>query len=90
MSEPTDWLDDDANKAAQAKREQDGLEISRLYSLFDRDPTAKRLLALWDTGCLHKRTPVNASHAQYAADEAIRAFVAGIHHQMEIARKAEG
>jgi hypothetical protein len=84
------WLDDEAGETARASIQQKSLEVSKLYTVFETHPVAKQLLAMWDEACLRKRTPVNATHAQYAADEAIRAFVAGIHHEIAKARQVEG
>lgn len=85
----TDWLDDAETEAARAQIEQKGLEVSRLYMVFETHPQAKQLLAMWEEACLRKRTPINAPHTQYAADEAIRSFVAGIRNEIAKAKAAE-
>lgn len=84
---PVDWLDESANEAEQAKAKQQYDNVARLYLVFETHPIAKQLLAMWTASCLHKRTPVNAPHTQYAADEAVRDFVAGIHRQIEKAHQ---
>jgi hypothetical protein len=35
---------------------------------------------------LRRRTSVNAPHTEYAANEALRAFVDGIHEQLRLAK----
>lgn len=84
---PDSWLDDQANEAERAQREAKATEVSRLYMVFETHPVAKQLLEMWETACLNKRTPVDASIARYAADEAVRAFIAGIRHQIALAKQ---
>jgi hypothetical protein len=83
-----DWLDDAETAVARAQLEQKSLEVSRLYLVFETHPQAKQLLAMWEDACSRKRTPINAPHTQYAADEAIRSFVAGIRNEIAKARQA--
>lgn len=82
-----DWLDETSVEAARAQNEQNYLQTARLYLVFENHPVAKQLLAMWDERILHKRTPVDAPLTRYAADEAIRAFVAGIHIQIAKAKE---
>jgi hypothetical protein len=63
------------------------LEFSQQYvALFVHNPVGARLLAHWDQVFMTKRTPVNAPHTEYAANEAMRAFIAGIHNEIKIAQ----
>ena len=88
MSQQQDnWLDDQAQEAARAQAELKSLEVSRLYLVFETHPAAKQLLEMWEDACLRKRTPVNAPHTQYAADEAIRSFVAGVRNEIAKAKQ---
>lgn len=82
-----DWLDPAAMEIARAQAEQKMLEVSRLYLIFETHPVAKQLLEMWEEACLNKRTPVEASINRYAADEAVRAHVAGI--RLQIAKAKE-
>jgi len=85
-----DWLDNDA--VEQARSEQEALRVEfaqNHYSIFESDPRARALLAQWDAGLYRKRTPVDATLQRYAADEAVRAFIAGIHEQIRIAREGK-
>ena len=43
-------------------------------------------MKIWDTTLLRRRTSVNAPHTEYAANEALRAFVDGIHEQLRLAK----
>lgn len=81
----TDFLDMNAASDAQAANKAARLEVASLYLVFTRDPVAKRLLAMWDEQLGRKRVPVNATVQEYAATEAVRAFVDGIHRQIEFA-----
>jgi hypothetical protein len=84
-----DWLDDEAVAAARDAREVLSVEFARNYQVFESEPRAAALLKHWDATILRRRTPVGASIQQYAADEAIRAFVAGIHDQLRIAHEGK-
>lgn len=88
MSEP-DWLDSDAAPAARAELQAKHVEFAQLYLVFEQDSRARALLDHWDKAMLRKRTPVGASLQQYAADEAVRAFVSGIHEQLRVAREGK-
>jgi hypothetical protein len=81
-----DWLGEQA--AADAVREQraEGFRIAQLYTVFETDERAREILRIWDTTLLRRRTSVNAPHTEYAANEALRAFVDGIHEQLRLAK----
>lgn len=83
-----DWLDETALESERAQAEQKFLDVSRLYLVFETHPIAKQLLEMWTEACLKKRTPVESSLTRYAADEAVRDFVAGIHRQIAKAKEA--
>ncbi|MGH8235400.1 MAG: hypothetical protein ACREXP_00070 [Steroidobacteraceae bacterium] len=81
-----DWLADDGqqNRASQKKQ---ALEFAQQYVyLFADNPTGKRLLEHWTRTLGRKRTPVNATIQEYAATEAVRAFIEEIHAQINFAR----
>jgi hypothetical protein len=84
-----DWLNDESVAAARAAGESLRVEFARNYQVFETEPRAAALLKHWDATILRRRTPVGASIQQYAADEAIRAFVAGIHDQLRIAHEGK-
>lgn len=79
-----DWLD--ISTPVQQATELAGLEFAKLYLVFESDPRAKRILDHWRETLLHKRTPTNASIQEYAANEAVRCFIAGIEGQLKQAR----
>lgn len=84
-----DWLDPDAGAAQEAQRVA-ALETASLYLVFQTDERGRQLLALWDRQLRRRRTPVDASIQQYAANEALRAFVEGIYDQIEMAKQLKG
>lgn len=85
MSEPEqDWLDQ--STPVQKATEAAGLEFAKLYLVFESDPRAKRIFDHWKETLLHKRTPISATIQEYAANEAVRSFIAGIEGQLKIAR----
>ena len=81
-----DWLDESANAKAIREQRAEGFRIAQLYTVFETDERARELLKMWDTALLRKRTSVNAPHTEYAANEALRAFVDGIHEQIRLAK----
>lgn len=81
-----DFLDIGSSDQAREQQIAEGRRIASLYTVFETDERAKELLKLWDTTLRRKRTPVNAPVTEYAANEAVRAFVEGIYTQLEIAR----
>lgn len=84
MPEP-DFLDLNAGAVAQEANRNLALEVAKLYTVFLDEPRAKQLLALWTEQLANKRTPVNAPIQEYAANEAVRAFVEGIRQQIKFA-----
>jgi catechol-2,3-dioxygenase len=61
------------------------VEHAKLYHATFSSPTGKKLLEDWTHAFMEKRVPVNAPHTEYAAVEAVRAFIAGIHQQIKLA-----
>lgn len=80
-----DWLDSDEEKIARAEQVAKAREFAQNYLVFEQDGRARALLEHWEQTLLGKRTPVNATIQEYAAAEAVRAFVAGIKHQIALA-----
>lgn len=64
---------------------QAALAVASLYTVFVTDERGRQLLAQWDEQLMNRRTPTNATINEYAANEALRAFVAGIHQQIRFA-----
>lgn len=85
----SDWLNPDNEKIASAQRAA-ALEIASRYLVFQTNQQARELLAMWDQQIRRKRTPLNASIQEYAANEAMRAFIEGIHDQINIALTMKG
>jgi hypothetical protein len=86
VNEP-DFLD--ISTPARQENERAGLEFAKLYLVFETDLRAKRIFEHWKESFLHKRTPTSATIQEYAANEAVRAFIAGIEGQLKIARTRE-
>lgn len=64
-----------------------GLEFAQQYAVvFLHNQIGAALLKHWDESLANKRTPVNAPITEYAANEAVRAFIQGIHSQIKIAQ----
>lgn len=87
MSDDFLSLDDDEARAAQRAA---ALETASLYLVFVTDERGRQLLALWDKTLRKRRTPVNAQVQEYAANEALRAFVEGLYDQIELAKQLKG
>lgn len=83
-----DFLSIDGANEQRSFQLAEGRRIALLYTVFETDQRARDLLKLWDETLLNRRTPVNAPHTEYAANEALRGFVAGIHTQIQIAKQA--
>ena len=85
---PDDWL---FPQAEQQKKDQEekGLVFAQRYLVFKQEPRARELLAHWTA--LARKTPVarNASVQEYAAHNAFREFVEGIHAQIEFAENGQ-
>ncbi len=82
-----DWLDHEDIEKFRAATRENRVEFARNYLVFETDSRARALLEHWEQHALNKRTPIGASVQQYAADEAVRAFIHGIREQLRIARK---
>jgi hypothetical protein len=84
--EQPDWLwpDKDIRQAEMAAKEKD---FADLYLVFEDNPRGRALLEHLDNVYLHKRTPYGSSLDQYGGDEAVRAFIAGIHAQIKKAKE---
>ena len=83
-----DWLEGNPDE----KREQlkiKAIEFAKNYTIFETDERGRELLEHWKKTLLLKRTPVDASHAEYAADEAVRGFIGGILKQLELAKERD-
>lgn len=87
MSDDFLSLDDDEARAAQRAA---ALETASLYLVFVTDERGRQLLALWDKTLRRRRTPVTAQVQEFAANEALRAFVEGIYDQIELAKQLKG
>lgn len=85
MTGVDDWLDEGKNEQQRAELQAKAIEFAELYLVFEQDPRAMALLEHWDEHYRRKRTPVNAPHTEYAANEAMRAFIEGIHEQIRFA-----
>lgn len=71
--------------AAELKRK--ALDFAKMYTaLFEHNPLGRQLLEHWTTTLANKRTSVNAPHTEYAANEAVRAFIQGIHDQIKLSK----
>lgn len=88
MSDDLSWLDGERTPE-QEEQLRKGIEFAQLYLVFVDTDRGRELLKHLDRVHLYKRTPVDSSIQQYAADEAIRAFVAGIHTQIELAKSRD-
>lgn len=89
--EKDDWL---FPKAAEQKAQQEekGLIFAQKYLVFvglTADPRARELLEHWTA--LVRKTPIprSASVQEYAAANAFREFVEGIHTQIEFALQGQ-
>lgn len=83
-----DWLEGDADETRQMATNA-ALEHAQLFLVFEETERGRALLEYWDRICIHHRTPVNAPITQYAADEARREFVAGIHRNLDLLRQSK-
>lgn len=85
--EREDWLFPKAGEQ-RAKQEEKGLIFAQKYMVFagpTSDPRARDLFEHWTA--LVRKTPIprNASVQEYAAANAFREFIEGIHSQVELA-----
>lgn len=87
-----DWLDE-LFPTARAQREtmqEKGLTFAQKYLVFSgptADPRARELLEHWTNAVRNARIPRGASAQEYAAHNALREWIEGIHQQIEFAAK---
>lgn len=91
FEENDDWL---FPKAAQQKasREEKGLIFAQRYLVFSgptSDPRARELLEHWTGIARRTRIPAGASAQEYAAANAFRELIEGIHAQIEFANQGQ-
>lgn len=89
--EKEDWLFPNAPEQ-RAKQEEKGLIFAQKYLVFagpTADPRARDLFERWTA--LVRKTPIprGASVQEYAAANAFREFVEGIHSQIEFAQNGQ-
>ena len=82
----TDFLDIESNDKQRQGQVDEGRRIAALYTVFEMDERGRELLRMWDETLLNRRTPTDATINTYAANEAMRAFIAGIHQQIKLAK----
>lgn len=86
-----DWLFPDAGKQKLAVEER-GLVFAQKYLVFGgptSDPRARELLGHWTAIARRTRVPASASAQEYAAANAFREFVEGVHQQIEFAQQGQ-
>lgn len=94
MAEDTAWLDDifpDAKKQ-RAEAKEKGLVFASKYLVFagpTSDPRARELLENWTRQVRRTPVPKGASAQEYAAYNALREWVEGIHAQIEFAQQGQ-
>lgn len=87
--ENEDWLFPEAGKQ-RAATEEKGLVFAQKYLVFSgpmSDPRARDLLEHWTAIARKTRIPAGATAQEYAAHNAFREFVEGVHSQIEFANK---
>jgi hypothetical protein len=89
--EGADWLFPNKERQ-QAAQEEKGLLFAQQYLVFSgptSDPRARTLLEHWTK--LVRKTPIprNASVQEYAAANAFREFIEGLHSQIEFANQGQ-
>lgn len=84
-----DFLDDGIDQ--RIEQHDKALAFAKLYvATFVNNEAGRELLAHWTNTYAQRRTPVNAPHTEYAANEALRAFIQGLHDQIHIASTRGG
>lgn len=86
-----DWLFPQAEKQKE-EREALGLVFSQKYLVFGgptSDPRAREILEHWTVIARRTRIPAGASAQEYAAANAFRELIEGIHSQIEFAMKGQ-
>jgi hypothetical protein len=85
------WDDLFPEQAKQrAELEELGLVFAQKYLVFGgptSDPRAREILEHWTEVARKKRIPVDASAQEYAAANAFRELIEGIHTQIEFAQE---
>jgi hypothetical protein len=87
-----DWLDElfpNREKLVKEQHEK-GLVFAQRYLVFfgpTADPRARDLLEHWTRAIRVQRIPRGASAQEYAAHNALREWIEGIHQQIEFASK---
>lgn len=87
--EKDDWLFPQAEKQ-RAELEEKGLVFAQKYLVFGgptSDPRAREILEHWTVIARRTRIPAGASAQEYAAANAFRELVEGVHAQIEFAMK---
>lgn len=74
-------------KEQRAAMEEKGLIFSQHFLVFARDPAAKAVLAFWTQAVRRKTLSPAATVQEYAAHNAVREFVEGIHAHIEFANQ---
>ena len=86
FEESDDFIGQDAQAAARIAQADKALEFAQMHLFFDTDPRAKMLLKFWKDNLVNRRIPPGSPLDAYAAAEAVRAFIAEIERQVEVAR----
>ena len=82
--DPADWLFPQAEQK-KAEQEEKSFVFAQKYLVFKQEPRARDLLAHWTVLARRQRVAANATVQEYAAHNAFREMVEGIHAQIEIA-----
>jgi hypothetical protein len=91
VEDKDDWLFPNAGKQ-RADAKEKGLVFAQKYLVFagpTSDPRARELLEHWTAIARRTRIPVGASAQEYAAHNALRELVEGIHQQIEFAMQGQ-
>lgn len=80
---------EEGNSEERARLQTAAVAFAKNYLVFLYDERAKALLAHWTATLARRRTFVNAPHTEYAANEALRAFVEDINDQITVAQTAK-
>ena len=80
------WLDA-GDTGVSPEMKAAGVEVARLYhECFVMSPAGSKLLQMWTERDFNEPVPVDASINRYAAVEARRDFIRGIHRQIALAK----
>lgn len=81
-----DWLNPNADAQRDEQRRK-AVEFAQHYvEAFQRNPAGRIILDHWTRALARKRVPVTATIQEYAAVEAVRAFVEDINAQLQLAQ----